>query len=158
MGVRSYSISLSVWHISLSIMPSTSIHVATDGKPACSYDWVVFYWIYLPHFLHPPADSHLGSFSILAIVNNAAMNIRAHFFKSLLFFFFFQIYTQEWNCKKCQPIPIVLPGKFHGPRSRVGCSPWGCQRQTWLSAHACSGGSSLVFLKQSPPRSPQRLR
>ena len=26
----------------------------------------------------------------------------------------------EW-----QPTPVLLPGKFHGPRSLVGYSPWG---------------------------------
>ena len=24
-----------------------------------------------------------------------------------------------------QPTPVFLPGKFHGQRSLVGCSPWG---------------------------------
>ena len=24
-----------------------------------------------------------------------------------------------------QPTPVLLPGKFHGRRSLVGCSPWG---------------------------------
>ena len=27
---------------------------------------------------------------------------------------------QEW-----QPTPVLLPGKSHGRRSLVGCSPWG---------------------------------
>ena len=26
-----------------------------------------------------------------------------------------------------QPIPVVLPGKFHGQRNLVGYSPWGCK-------------------------------
>ena len=26
-----------------------------------------------------------------------------------------------------QPTPVLLPGKSHGPRSLVGCSPWGRQ-------------------------------
>ena len=26
-----------------------------------------------------------------------------------------------------QPIPVFLPGKFHGQRSLVGYSPWGCK-------------------------------
>ena len=26
---------------------------------------------------------------------------------------------------KWQPTPVLLPGKFHGQRSLVGCSPWG---------------------------------
>ena len=27
--------------------------------------------------------------------------------------------------RKWQPIPVFLPGEFHGRRSLVGCSPWG---------------------------------
>ena len=26
-----------------------------------------------------------------------------------------------------QPTPVLLPGKSHGQRSLVGCSPWGCE-------------------------------
>ena len=26
---------------------------------------------------------------------------------------------------KCQPIPVFLPGKSHGQKSLMGCSPWG---------------------------------
>ena len=25
------------------------------------------------------------------------------------------------------PTPVFLPGKLHGHRSLVGCSPWGCK-------------------------------
>ena len=25
------------------------------------------------------------------------------------------------------PTPVFLPGKSHGERSLVGCSPWGCR-------------------------------
>ena len=25
------------------------------------------------------------------------------------------------------PLPVFLPGKFHGKRSLVGYSPWGCK-------------------------------
>ena len=38
----------------------------------------------------------------------------------------------DWNAKveslcrrKWQPTPVSLPGKSHGQRSLVGCSPWG---------------------------------
>ena len=31
-----------------------------------------------------------------------------------------------WN-RKSQPTPVFLPGKFHGQRSLVGYSPWGCK-------------------------------
>ena len=29
--------------------------------------------------------------------------------------------------RQWQPTPVRLPGKFHGRRSLVGCSRWGCQ-------------------------------
>ena len=31
------------------------------------------------------------------------------------------------------PTPVLLPGKFHGQRSLVGCSPWGWKSRTRLS-------------------------
>ena len=43
-----------------------------------------------------------------------------------LIFFFSQIYTQEGNCWLIGHLtPVLLPGKSHGWRSLVGCSPWG---------------------------------
>ena len=29
---------------------------------------------------------------------------------------------RQWH-----PTPVLLPGKSHGQRSLVGCSPWGCK-------------------------------
>ena len=29
--------------------------------------------------------------------------------------------------RQWQPTPVLLPGKSHGWRSLVGCSPWGCE-------------------------------
>ena len=39
-----------------------------------------------------------------------------------------------WVCKipwrrKQQSTPVFLPGKFHGQRNLVGCSPWGHKEQ-----------------------------
>ena len=31
-------------------------------------------------------------------------------------------WRREW-----QPTPVLLPGEFHGQRSLVGYSPWGCK-------------------------------
>ena len=33
---------------------------------------------------------------------------------------------ETWR-RKCQPIPVFLPGKSHGQRSLVGYCPWGCK-------------------------------
>ena len=35
--------------------------------------------------------------------------------------------------RQCHPTPVLLPGKSHGRRSLVGCSPWGCWSRTQLS-------------------------
>ena len=32
----------------------------------------------------------------------------------------------EWR-RQWQPTPVLLPGKSHGQRSLVGCSPWGLE-------------------------------
>ena len=31
------------------------------------------------------------------------------------------------KCLPLHPTPVLLPGKSHGQRSLVGCSPWGCE-------------------------------
>ena len=37
-------------------------------------------------------------------------------------------WRRQWH-----PTPVLLPGKSHGRRSLVGCSPWGCWGRTQLS-------------------------
>ena len=34
--------------------------------------------------------------------------------------------VKNWR-RQWHPTPVLLPGKSHGWRSLVGCSPWGCQ-------------------------------
>ena len=41
--------------------------------------------------------------------------------------------------RQWQPTPVLLPGKSHGRRSLVGCSPWGLEEldtTEWLHFHA----------------------
>ena len=33
---------------------------------------------------------------------------------------------EAWRRRQWRPTPVLLPGKSHGQRSLVGCSPWGC--------------------------------
>ena len=40
--------------------------------------------------------------------------------KEFVFFLFFFPVLRQWH-----PTPVLLPGKSHGRRSLVGCSPWG---------------------------------
>ena len=38
-------------------------------------------------------------------------------------------------CRRWHPTPVLLPGKSHGRRSPVGCSPWGCSvGQDWATS------------------------
>ena len=47
----------------------------------------------------------------------------AHLFKS-------KAYQRR---RRWHPTPVLLPGKSHGWRSLVGCSPWVARSRTWLS-------------------------
>ena len=38
------------------------------------------------------------------------------------------LWRRQWH-----PTPVLLPGKSHGWRSLVGCSPWGAKSRTRLS-------------------------
>ena len=43
-----------------------------------------------------------------------------------------------WRRRQWQPTLVLLPGKSHGWRGLVGCSPWGCEESDtteWLHFH-----------------------
>ena len=56
---------------------------------------------------------------------------------------------------KWQPTPVFLPGKFHGQRRLVGCSPWGgggqsdmTERLNWTETVACQAPLPMEFSRQ----------
>ena len=51
-----------------------------------------------------------------------------HLLKSFKIYICLQLVSNQWH-----RTPLLLPGKSHGWRSLVGCSPWGRQSQTRLS-------------------------
>ena len=69
---------------------------------------------------------------------------------------FLQLARWQWH-----PTPVLLPGKSHGWRSLVGCSPWGREESDmteWLHFHfslSCIGegnGNPLQFSCLESPR------
>ena len=44
--------------------------------------------------------------------------------------------------RQWRPTPVLLPGKSHGRRSLVGCSPWGC----WVGQHWATSLSLFTFM------------
>ena len=72
--MRSYSF-VFLWLISLSIMPSRFAHVA-NGRICFFNDWILFHCMYIHNFfIHSSIDGHLHCFYVLAIANNAVMNM-----------------------------------------------------------------------------------
>ena len=45
------------------------------------------------------------------------------------------VVRQSWR-RQWQPTPVLLPGKSHGRRSLIGCSPWGREesRHDWATS------------------------
>ena len=69
-------LSFSDWIISLSVMLSRPIHAATNVRFPSPHGQVVFHCVNVPQLYYLlSTDGYLSNFQILAIVNNAAMNM-----------------------------------------------------------------------------------
>ena len=103
--MKSYDICLSLWLISLSIMPSRSIHVVANGKISLffHYLWLsnnILLCVCVRVHMHActassSIDGYLVCFQILAMVSNAAVNRDAFIFE--LVFHFIWVSMQKWN-------------------------------------------------------------
>ena len=59
-------------------------------------------------------------------------------FCPVIWIFTFANYYGLWGTRRWHPTPVLLPGKSHGQRSLVGCSPWGLEESDtteWLHFH-----------------------
>jgi len=52
------------------------------------------------------------------------LNLEFKVFKSKDFLLIYELVAIMWR-RQWHPTPVLLPGKSHGRRSLVGCSPWG---------------------------------
>ena len=67
-----------LWLSLLSVMPSSFIHVATNGRISFFFQWLSNIYLYLSHhtvLIHSPIERYSSCSYIKATVNNAAMNM-----------------------------------------------------------------------------------
>ena len=100
--------SFSDWLISLSIIFSRSIHAVAKGKISFLFTAEQYSIVYMYHsfFMHSSTVGHLGCLQILAIVNNAAMNIWVHIFFSLFNVWGFLGYIPRNRITGSQAVPF----------------------------------------------------
>ena len=79
---------------------------------------------------------------------NIIHNICTLFFHSIVYLQVCSIFIQiELHCpfiqrRQWHPTPVLLPGKSHGGRSLVGCSPWG----RWVGHDWATSLSLFTFM------------
>ena len=64
-------------------------------------------------------------------INKSLLEHEKNLFFILFIFILLLLQRRQWH-----PTPVFLPGKSHGQRSLIGCSPWGHQSRTRLSDFA----------------------
>ena len=92
---------LSIWLIK-SVIWSCDQLVNDDVKVFYIFNFCFIYWL---------------------LKDNSTMIVDLLNFPCQAFFFFFALCILRL-CRQWHPTPVLLPGKAHGRRSLVGCSPW----------------------------------
>ena len=115
----------SVWSLQFQIVPCSSLYFfsRSTGPFQCLIN--VNYRVLICCTCHLQSRLPLLYFGFLCLqvssVSNFCPDTRGQRW-SLIQAYLFSCWRRQWH-----PTPVLLPGKFHGRRSPVGCRPWGCE-------------------------------
>ena len=83
-------------------------------------------WIYHNLFMYSPTDWASMTFTLLPNFHYNKQWYKKHLKKiSCEHVFLLHVLSNINQRRQWHPTPVLLPGKSHGWRSLVGCSPWG---------------------------------
>ena len=86
------------------------------------YCWVLKKCSYIL-VISPLSDMWLAN--IFLPVDCLPFHLLTEFFTEQKFLIFFKLKYRWYRSRQWHPTPVLLPGKSHGRRSLIGCSPWG---------------------------------
>ena len=97
----------------------------------------------------------MGCLHFLTIMNNTATHLHKNLCTSFIWILYFHFswahrcgIAGSYRRRQWHPTPVLLPGKSHGWRSLVGCSPWGgwrsdtTERLHFHFSLSCIGGGN----------------
>ena len=108
---------------------------------------ICIHFMNIPWFVCPGScDGHLGYLLLGALFKKVALIILKHM---SLRTYFLSVCRSGIRRRQWHPTPVLLPGKSHGWRSLVGCSPWGCTESDMTERLSSSSSSSRTGIAES---------
>ena len=117
-----------------------TIYSSQDKEPRYSLidEWIKKIWyIYAMEYFSAIKRNEIHSVKVMQInIEHVIQNevgqkekneycILRHIY---IYIYIYRERERERERRQWHPTPVLLPGKSHGQRSLVGCSPWGCKR------------------------------
>ena len=111
--------------LSLFLLPSIFPSIRVFSNELALHSRWPKYWSFSIH----PSNKYSGLisfmidwFDLLVIQGILKSFLQHHNLKASILWCLAFFWKRKW-----QPTPVFLPGKFHGQRNLVGCSPWDCK-------------------------------